>query len=94
MLTRLPMDTFSIVTVVVVWGYSIGVVIVIAIVYALLNKIAWLDNLGRKSRSVADTQMENIMGHLAKLAIEHENDGVRDIYKFVPKISEAEADDE
>jgi len=62
----------SIVTVVIVWGYSLAVTIVIAIVYYLLNQIAWLDNLGRAQRSHADTQMENIIGHLSKLALEHE----------------------
>ncbi|KAF2235314.1 plasma-membrane proton-e [Viridothelium virens] len=64
----------DIVTVVVIWGYSIGVTIVIAIVYYLLNQIPWLDNLGRKTRSHADTQMENIIGHISKLAVEHEVD--------------------
>ncbi len=39
-----------------------------------MNRISWLDNLGRKSRSRADTQMENILGHLSKVAIEHECD--------------------
>lgn len=37
----------DVVTVVVVWAYSIGVTIVIAIVYFLLNKITWLDELVR-----------------------------------------------
>ena len=39
-----------------------------------MNRISWLDNLGRKSRSRSDTQMENILGHLSKVAIEHERD--------------------
>jgi len=64
----------SIVTVVVIWGYSIGVTIVIAICYYLLNQISWLDNLGRARRSHSDTQMENIIGHLSKLALEHTED--------------------
>jgi len=64
----------SIVTVVVIWGYSIGVTIVVAIVYFLLTSIAWIDNLGRDSRSHADTTMENILGHLSRVAIEHETD--------------------
>lgn len=64
----------DVVTVVVIWCYSIGVTIVIAIVYYLLNKITWLDNLGRKRRSVHDDKMENIIGHLSKLAITHEQD--------------------
>ncbi|CAK44521.1 plasma membrane ATPase [Aspergillus awamori] len=64
----------DIVTVVVVWGYSIGVTIIIAVVYYLLTIIPFLDNLGRKTRSRADTQIENLLGHLSKLAIEHEVD--------------------
>jgi len=64
----------DIVTIVVVWLYSIGVIIVIAITYWSLNQIPALDNLGRKNRSVHDTQMENIIGHLSKLAFKHEKD--------------------
>lgn len=54
----------SIVTAIVIWGYSIAVTIVIAIVYFLLNRISWLDNLGRKSRSRSDTNVENIISSL------------------------------
>ena len=64
----------SFVTVVVIWGYSIGVIVVIAIVYFILVKVAWIDNLGRAHRSHADTQMENILGHLSRIALEHETD--------------------
>ncbi|KAF4633196.1 hypothetical protein G7Y89_g4926 [Cudoniella acicularis] len=85
----------SIVTVVVVWVYSIGVIIVIAIVYYLLEKMTWLDNLGRAKRSHADTQMENIIGHLSKLAIQHERDDESNVdrWHLAPKASEAEDDD-
>jgi len=78
-----PQDAFSrdhystetsIVTVVVIWGYSIGVIIVVAIVYYLLVSMAWIDNLGRATRSHADTTMENILGHLSRVAIEHQTD--------------------
>ncbi|KAJ5820289.1 hypothetical protein N7474_005880 [Penicillium riverlandense] len=62
----------DIVTVVVIWGYSIGVTIIIAVVYYLLTIVPALDNLGRKTRSKADTQIENMIAHLSKLAIEHE----------------------
>jgi H+-transporting ATPase len=77
-----PMSTYQqtanghtdVVTVVVVWMYSIGVMIVIAITYYLLNMIPGLADLGRKNRSLHDTQMENIIGHLSKLALKHERD--------------------
>jgi len=64
----------SIVSVVVIWGYSIGVTIVVAIVYYILTGIKWIDQLGRATRSHADTQMENIIGHLSRIALEHETD--------------------
>lgn len=59
-----------------------------------MNKIEWLDNLGRKSRSRSDTQMENIIGHLSKVAIEHERDdkgGSR--WHLAARANEAEVDD-
>ncbi|GAB7366812.1 hypothetical protein MBLNU230_g0986t1 [Neophaeotheca triangularis] len=64
----------DVVTVVVVWAYSIGVIIVIALVYFILNQIPQLNDLGRKKRSAQDTQMENIIGHLSKLTIRHEKE--------------------
>jgi H+-transporting ATPase len=64
----------SIVTVVVIWLYSIFVTVVIALVYYLLVGMKWLDNLGRNKRSHADTQMENVLGHLSRIALEHEQD--------------------
>jgi len=84
----------SIVTVAIVWGYSIGVTIVLAIVYYLLNQISWLDNLGRHQKGKGDTKMENIIGHLSKLAVEHsrDDDGINR-YHLTTKANEAEEDD-
>ena len=64
----------DVVTAVVIWAFSIGVIIIMAITYYLLNLIPSLADLGRKNRSVHDTQMENIIGHLSKLALKHEKD--------------------
>ena len=64
----------DVVTCVVIWAYSIGVVIIMAITYFLLNKIPTLNDLGRANRNVHDTQMENIIGHLSKLALKHDKD--------------------
>lgn len=64
----------DVVTVVIVWAYSIGVTIVIALVYNVLNSIPALGDLGRKKRNAHDTQMENIIGHLSKLTLRHERD--------------------
>lgn len=83
----------SIVTVVIIWGYSICVTIVLAIVYYLLNRISWLDNLGRQRRSRTDTQLENIIGHLSKLAIENERDEYGSRYHIVSRTNEAEEDE-
>ncbi|KAN0096523.1 putative plasma membrane ATPase [Hyaloscypha variabilis] len=83
----------SIVTVCIVWGYSIGVTIVIAIVYYLLSSLSWLDNLGRAKRSHADTQMENVLMHLSKVAVAHEKDEHGDRWNLVPRATEAEEDD-
>ncbi|WPG99540.1 Hypothetical protein R9X50_00235700 [Acrodontium crateriforme] len=84
----------DITTVVVIWGYSIGVIIVIAITYYLLNQIPYLNDLGRKNRSVHDTQMENIIGHLSKLAFKHEKDvDGSDRYVITQKAVENDDDD-
>ncbi|KAJ5995184.1 plasma membrane ATPase 2 [Penicillium waksmanii] len=65
----------DIVTVVRVWGYSLGVEIVIALVYFVLNKIKWLDDLGRVKRSKGEIKIENLLGHLARLTVEYEEPG-------------------
>lgn len=84
----------DVVTVVVIWCYSIFVTIVIAIVYYLMNQIQWLNDLGRASRSVQDTHMENIMGHLSKLAIEHDTSkSGKARWILAPKVDAAEVDD-
>jgi H+-transporting ATPase len=83
----------SIVTVVVVWGYSIFVTVVIAIVYFLMNKSSWLSNLGRAKRSKADTQIENLLMHLSKVALQHEKDDHGERWHLAPRATEAEEDD-
>ncbi|KAI2619646.1 plasma-membrane proton-e [Hypoxylon sp. NC1633] len=84
----------DIVTVVIIWAYSIGVLIFIAIVYIALNSFSWINNLGRKNRNKKDTQIENIIGHINKLAIEHEADPKtgRDKYFIVEKTAADEED--
>lgn len=80
--TTNPRDNFpqrqdgwtDVVTVVIIWLYSFGVTVFIAIVYMILNKVKWLNDLGRKDRNAKDPVLENIIGHLSKLAIEHEQD--------------------
>lgn len=64
----------DVVTVVVIWAYSIGVTVIIAVVYHLLNKVRWLDELGRKDRNRKDPVIENTIAALGKLALEHGRD--------------------
>jgi H+-transporting ATPase len=61
-------DWTDIVTVVVVYAYSIGVIIFIAIVYIALNGLQWVHDLGRKDRNNKVSYIENIIGHINKLA--------------------------
>lgn len=104
----------DVVTVVVVWLYSIFVTIVIAIVYFLvsrqildgflntrvankikMNRISWLNDLGRADRSHRDNQMENVIGHLSKLAVEHDIDAKTGNKRYIlaQKANEAEVDE-
>ncbi|KAJ5982234.1 hypothetical protein N7451_012334 [Penicillium sp. IBT 35674x] len=64
----------NIVDVVRLWGYCIGVEIVIALVYFALNKWTWLDNLGRTRPSKGDVAIGNVLSHLSTLAVEFEKD--------------------
>ncbi|KAJ5948985.1 ATPase P-type K/Mg/Cd/Cu/Zn/Na/Ca/Na/H-transporter [Penicillium verhagenii] len=78
-----PVDLFvetkngwtDIVTVIRIWGFSLGVEIVIALVYYILNRIKWLDNLGRQKRSKGEIKIENLLGHLSRLSVEYEEPG-------------------
>lgn len=84
----------DVVTVVVVWLYSFGVVCLVAIVYLMLNKVAWLNDLGRKDRNKKDTAIENIIGQLQKLAVEHERDDKtgRSRYLLADKAADDDSD--
>lgn len=62
----------SIVTVVRIWLLSFGITIVVALIYFVLNKITWLDNLGRISRSKKNTKYENFLTDLQRLTLVHE----------------------
>ena len=85
----------SIVTVVIIWLYSFGVVVFIAIVYYILNQVPWLKNLGRRNRDVRNTNIENVIGQLNKLALDHEFDREAGIDRYVLKERQtAEEDDE
>ncbi|GAA5913171.1 hypothetical protein JCM6882_005807 [Rhodosporidiobolus microsporus] len=55
-----------------IYAFSVGVTVVVAFVYWLLNKIPWLNNLGRKQRSKKNKVMEDFLTELQRLTIVHE----------------------
>ncbi|KAI0520986.1 E1-E2 ATPase-domain-containing protein [Xylaria bambusicola] len=89
-----PQGYTDIVTVVVVWVYSIGVTVVIAVVYYVLNRVNWINDLGRQDRNKKDSNIEDIIGQINKLAFERETDAKtgRERYTIVEK-SAAEDED-
>merc|ERR1712137_1236263 len=60
-LTALHGGWTDMVTVVRVWAYSFGVIVVCAIVYWVMCRIPALDNLGRRNRSAKNEGIEE--GH-------------------------------
>lgn len=56
----------------------------------MLNKIEWLDNLGRVSRHKKNTKLENFMTELQRLTLVHEGhrgaegSGGSEYYRFAP----------
>jgi H+-transporting ATPase len=89
-----PDGWVDVVTVVVIWAYSIGVTIVIAIVYFLMNRIPALNDLGRKTRSKKDTDIENILAHVAKMALEHEVDDSTGKNRYILTTRSAEEEED
>lgn len=65
----------DIVTVVRIWGYSLGVEIIIAVVYSVLNRFQWLNDLGRSKRDKGDIWIQNLLSQLSTVSIQHERDG-------------------
>uniref|UniRef100_A0A0K3CLV9 P-type H(+)-exporting transporter n=1 Tax=Rhodotorula toruloides TaxID=5286 RepID=A0A0K3CLV9_RHOTO len=55
-----------------IYGFSVGVTIVIAFVYYVMNKIPWLNNLGRTQKGKKNVQLENFLTEVQRLAIVHE----------------------
>ncbi|KZT60582.1 plasma-membrane proton-e [Calocera cornea HHB12733] len=64
----------DIVTVVRVWIFSFGVIIILALVYYMLNKITFLDNLGKSKRGTKREEYEDFIENLRRLTIVHEQD--------------------
>lgn len=96
----------DIVTVVRVWLFSAGVIVVVTLICKLkhfsqsylllscyfwiqdfvLNKISWLDNLGRIPRHKKNTKLENFLTELQRLTLVHEGhaDDGSDHYRIAP----------
>ncbi|WVQ79755.1 plasma-membrane proton-efflux P-type ATPase [Cryptococcus sp. DSM 104549] len=72
----------DVVTVVKVWCYSFGVVIIVLLVYLILNKIRWLDSIGRVTRSKKNEKLENFLTDLQRLTIVHETDHTGSYFRF------------
>ncbi|CDM37967.1 hypothetical protein DTO013E5_8265 [Penicillium roqueforti] len=64
----------NVVDVVRCWGYSIGVTVVLALVYFILNKWKWLEDLGRTKKSKGDIAIGTILSHLSTMSLQYEKD--------------------
>ncbi|CAD6889306.1 unnamed protein product [Tilletia controversa] len=77
----------DIVTVVRVWAFSLGVTVIIALVYYVLNRIPALDRIGRRQRSVRNEIVEDFMQSLKRLTIVHEKGPDNgDVYSFQTRL--------
>ena len=78
----------DIVTVVRVWAFSFGVIVVCALVYYILCRIPFLDNLGRRNRSVKNEAIEDFFTNLQRLTLIHEKDSHsgQDMYQFQTRL--------
>lgn len=77
----------DIVTVVRVWAYSIGVTIVIALVYYILSRIPALDRLGRRKVGQKNEMLEDFFTNLQRLTLVHEKDADGgDLYAFQTRL--------
>ncbi|PWO00554.1 putative PMA1-H+-transporting P-type ATPase [Tilletiopsis washingtonensis] len=79
----------DIVTVIRVWCYSFGVMVVITLVYFILNRIKALEELGRRKRSVRNPLLEDFFTSLQRLTIVHEKadkEGEHDVYSFATRL--------
>lgn len=77
----------DIVTVVRIWAFSVGVVVVCALVYFVLCRIPALDRLGRRTRSVKNEVLEDFFVNLQRLTLVHEK-GIegQDVYAIHTRV--------
>ena len=77
----------DIVTVVRVYAYSLGVTIILALVYFILQKVPYLDDLGRRDRSRVSRAHEDFLVSLQRITIVHEHgvEGRPDTFRLEDK---------
>ncbi|EPQ30402.1 uncharacterized protein PFL1_01928 [Pseudozyma flocculosa PF-1] len=76
----------DIVTVIRVWIFSFGVTVIIGLVYYIMNSWRWLDNLGRRQRSVKNPIIEDLFTNLQRLTIVHEKNAEgEELWAFQPR---------
>lgn len=77
----------DIVTIVRIWAFSLGVTVIIALVYFVLSRIPALDRLGRRSVGQKNESLENFFTNLQRLTIVHEKDAENgDSYAFQTRV--------
>ncbi|KAI0045238.1 plasma-membrane proton-e [Auriscalpium vulgare] len=72
----------DIVTVIRVWAFSFGITVIAALVYFILNKITFLDNLGKSKRGMKNKKQEDFLTNLRRLTLVHERAGDEDVFRF------------
>ncbi|TFY83751.1 hypothetical protein EWM64_g257 [Hericium alpestre] len=79
----------DIVTVVKVWAFSFGVTIILALIYFIMNKIKWLDDIGKSKRGTKNKRHEDFLTNLRRLTLVHERlsgpSGEEDVFRFEPE---------
>jgi len=75
----------DIVTVVRVWIFSFGVVVICALVYTILNAIPWLANLGRRETGKKNTVFEDFAAEIQRLTAVHNKE--QDSWSFVDQVA-------
>lgn len=77
----------DIVTVVRVWAYSFGVTVVLTLVYVIMSRWQWLENIGKRQRSVKNPLLEDFFMSLQRMTILHEKNAEgQDTYSFAQRL--------
>ncbi|WFD19985.1 P-type H(+)-exporting transporter [Malassezia caprae] len=81
----------DIVTVVRVWAFSFGVIVICALVYYIMCRIPALDHLGRRNRSNKNEILEDFFTNVQRLTLVHEKgEEGHDVYSFNTRLDVGE----